>query len=239
MRLLITGATGYFGRHLIPTLLSCYPDIEIMTLNRDVDKAASLFQQRQCQHRSTHNLCDSILEFQPEVVFHLATLSTSRCDDDIIKPIIEANVTYGIELLSALSKTNNLKLFVNVGSFAEYRLGVEQIKDAYLYTATKSAFRHFLDFYADSFQFKYLTVVPYTVYGGVDKNKKIIDYIIESINSPVPIKMTKGEQCLDFIHIDDVVNFFVQLLKSFSQLETFSNGANFYLGTGIDRKSVV
>ena len=158
MRVLITGATGYFGRHILPQLVQLN-DVEVLTINRDVQKAQSLFIYSNCKHCSVEQMELEIRLFGPEVVFHLATLSTSRADESIIEPIVDSNITFGIRLLDVLSRIDTLKLFVNTGSFAEYRFGPKEIKDAYLYTATKSAFRHFVDFYADSIGFKYLTVV--------------------------------------------------------------------------------
>ncbi|MDR1984468.1 MAG: NAD(P)-dependent oxidoreductase [Prevotellaceae bacterium] len=235
-KILITGATGFVGKHLIPHLVHIYEDIEILTINRSIEKAQNLFSDLKCKHILSTDY-DSIIKFNPDVVIHLATLSTSRNDMEIIKPMLEANIEFGVQLLSVLSKCNNLKLFVNVGSFAEYRSGTDKINDAYLYTATKSAFRHFVDFYSNLASFKYITAVPYTIYGGNDTAKKIIDYIRESLISQAPVKMTKGEQTLDFIHISDVVSFFAKIIENLQNIiEKFPNGEEFHLGTGVGTK---
>lgn len=44
-------------------------------------------------------------------------------------------------------------------------------------------------------------------------SKKIIDYLIDALNSPIPLNFTKGEQINDFIHINDVSDFFYVLLS--------------------------
>jgi hypothetical protein len=58
---------------------------------------------------------DKIVHFRPELVYHLATLSTSRNDYDIIHPMIEANIEFGVKLLHFISITQSVKLFVNIG----------------------------------------------------------------------------------------------------------------------------
>jgi len=230
-KILITGATGFVGQHLLPALIETHPNIEILTVNRNIEKAKKLFSSEKCNHILTADF-QSIITFNPDIVIHLATLSTSRNDNEIIKPMIEANIEFGVQLLSTLSKCDNLKLFVNVGSFAEYRLGTDRINDAYLYTATKSAFRHFVDYYSNLAHFKYITAVPYTIYGGSDTAKKIIDYIYESLTAQAPVKMTKGEQVLDFIHINDVVSFFISVINNAQNiLEKLPNGEEFHVGT--------
>lgn len=126
-----------------------------------------------------------------------------------------------------------MKLFVNTGSFAEYKKGPRKIDNAYLYSATKSAFRPILDYYANLSGYKYLTVVPYSVYGGKSKVKRIFDYLIESIGSTEPVGMTKGEQILDFIHVEDVCNFFISTINDYKKYMNLEQGCEFHLDTGI------
>ncbi|MDR0754078.1 MAG: NAD(P)-dependent oxidoreductase [Prevotellaceae bacterium] len=235
-KILITGATGFVGKHLIPQLANTCIEAEILTVNRNVEKAKNMFKNIKCKHILSNDY-ESIMKFNPEIVIHLATLSTSRNNMEIIRPMIEANIIFGVNLLSVLSKCSNLKLFVNTGSFAEYRTGTDKPNAAYLYAATKSAFRSFVDYYSNLAGFKYITAVPYTVYGSNDTAKKIIDYIRESLSTQSPVKMTKGEQILDFIHVSDVANFFVKLIENAQNIiEKMPNGENFYVGTGVGTK---
>jgi len=230
MKVLVTGATGYVGRHLLPKLVKI-SNIEILTINRSLQKATEIFSELDCIHTSTDEW-GKIKEFNPEIVFHLASMITSRNDREILNDIIDSNIMFGIKLLDRLRECSNLKLFVNTGSFAEYRLGTDKIDNAYLYTATKTAFRQFVDYYSKLDSYKYIHIVPYTIYGGGDSQKKIIDYILDSFESTVPVKMTKGEQVLDFIHIEDIVSFFIHILKNIDQFIELPNGETLYLGTG-------
>lgn len=237
MKVLITGATGYVGRRIVKKLSESFDDISVLTLNRDVVKAESLLPYSICKHVSISEMEKEIPIFKPDICIHLATLSTSRNDDDIIDPMIEANITFGVKLLSALSKLDSFSLFINTGSFAEFRCGSENgFDDAYLYTATKSAFRHFVDYYSHLRGFKYINVVPYTIYGGNDTAKKLMDYMMESISSINPVKMSPGNQILDFIHVDDVVDFYIDAVKIQEKVPLLKNGENFYIGTGIGTK---
>ncbi len=236
MKILITGATGYIGRRVVQRLTQC-GDIELLSVVRDVRKASELLYYRQCKHVPAEEMTEAIVSFQPELVLHLATLSTSRNDYEIIKPMIDANILFGAELLNAVCNAASVKMFVNVGSFAEFRNGVERgYNDAYLYTATKSAFRHILDYYSQLCGFKYVTAVPYTVYGGNDTARKLMDYMIDSIGAEQPVKMSPGEQILDFVHVDDVVRFFADTVPDSSQWNRFGSGNNVYLGTGVGTK---
>jgi CDP-paratose synthetase len=123
-------------------------------------------------------------------------------------------------------------LFVNTGSFAEYRKGPRKIDNSYLYSATKSAFRPILDYYANLLGFKYVTAVPYSVYGGVPTIKRIMDYMMEAKDAENPIDMTAGEQILDFIHVDDIVEFYVAVIQKLDKFLDLEQGYEFHLGTG-------
>ena len=231
MRIVITGATGFIGQNFIPQLVQTAPDVEILTINRSVEKAKQLFPQPQCKHISVEEMAQMV-EFNPQLVYHLATLSTSRNDWEIIEPMMSANITFGVQLLHYVSQCKGLRLFVNIGSFAQYRLGTQQVSDAYLYTATKTAFRQFVEYYSHEFGFKYVQVVPYTIYGGKDTAKKLIDYIIESTSAEKPVDMTLGEQILDFTHVDDVAGFFIHLMQHLDLFDKIRNGEEFHVGTG-------
>jgi len=235
MRVLLTGVTGFVGQSLMPLLLAKCPNSNIMTLNTNIEEAEYKFpysQYIQCKHVHVSNI-DEVVQFNPEIVLHLATLTTPRNDTDIIQSLISANINFGVLLLDTLSKCSAMKLFVNTGSFAEYSLGSDNFNSAYLYAASKTAFRSFVSYYSDLCGFKYITAVPYTIYGGNMTVKRLIDYIKESIDSPIPVKMSTGKQVLDFIHVTDVANFYVSIVANLDQfLSLKNNGEEFYIGTG-------
>ena len=231
-RLLITGATGFIGQNLLPEIICQFPKIKILTLNKFVEEAIMMFPCSQCEHVEGLPI-ETIKRFSPEIAIHLATLTTAENTFNFIKPLIDTNITYGTELLSALSECADFKIFVNTGSFSEYSEGVEKIHDAFLYSATKSAFRVFVDYYSRINGFKYMTATPYSVYGGKPTVKRMIDYLIESLYTETPVSMTGGEQILDFIHVNDVSSFFMHILRNPSLFESLPNGEEFHLGTGI------
>ena len=231
-RLLITGATGFIGQNLLPEIINQFPGIRILTVNRLAGKAINMFPFKQCEHIEGLQ-SETIQRFNPEIAFHLATLTTAGNSFCYIKPMIETNIAFGTELLSILGDCTDFKLFVNTGSFAEYASGAGQIDDAYLYAATKSAFRVLVDYYARLRGFKYITATPYSVYGGRPTVKRLMDYLIESIHAGNPVSMTGGAQVLDFIHVNDVASFFVSLLSHPVLFDSLHNGEEFHLGTGI------
>jgi len=232
MKVLITGATGFIGRNLMEKLSIKQDNIELLVPCRDIEAAKDLFVGFNNLQIVSSDCWDSIIEFNPELVIHLAAFSTSKNDAESINRLFDSNIMYGVKLLDALRDCPGMKLFVNTGSFAEYRKGPRMIDNAYLYSATKSAFRPILDYYASLSGYKYVTAVPYSVYGGKSKVKRIFDYMLEALDSSKPVGMTAGDQILDFIHVEDVCAFYLSIMSDFEKYQNLEQGREFYLGTG-------
>lgn len=234
MRILLTGITGFVGQNLMPMLLKKCPNDRFMTMNLDIDEAEIKYPSAEYYNFVHVGIDDfkAVEDFNPEVALHLATVTTARNDTEIIVPMVRANIEFGVLLLDALSRCTAMKLFVNTGSFAEFRYGNGEYDAAYLYTASKTAFRSFVDYYSTLGGFKYVTAIPYSVYGGKMTVKRLMDYMKESMDADNPIDMTLGEQVLDFIHVDDIAGFFTHVLLNFNKALSLPNATDFHLGTG-------
>ena len=227
MKVIVTGSTGFVGRHLVPKLIQ--ENHEVLELTRSLEKSRYLFRDNTTKLSVNDSKFEAkILAFNPDIVIHLASYLTASDSLEDTKELVNSNITFLCKVLDSVSQTD-LKLFVNTGTFAEYFKGDGNLCPAYFYAATKTASRAFVDYYATTYNFKQSTVVPYTIYGGSDSQKKIIDIIYDSMYSADAIDLSPGEQVLDFIHVEDVVEFYVTLVN---KLDTLDYKTNFQLGTG-------
>lgn len=226
-KVLITGSTGFIGRHLVPKLIG--NNFQILEITRSIEKSTQLFGDSTSKVQVSDALFkEKIKKFDPEIVIHLASYLTSSDELSHVEKLIESNLLFLAKVLDSISETN-LKLFINTGTFAEYFKGGDELIPAYFYAATKTASRSLIEYYSNTYNFIYTNVIPYTIYGGNDSNKKILDLIKDSLDSREALDLSPGEQILDFIHINDVIDFYYKLLLNYSKIK---NKSVFKLGTG-------
>lgn len=230
MKILITGATGFVGKTLIPNLLnSGFNEVAIVV--RSVEKAKNLFGALDLTIiESNKDMRNNIISYGPDIVLHMAALFNTKDDENSATQLIESNITFGTLILEAISKTN-CKYFVNIGTFSEFLYGGGVYSPNNFYSASKSAFRSIIKYYQLSSNFKWINIVLYSPYGRNNDSKKVIDYLIDTLNSTKPIDFSLGEQVLDFIHVDDIADFFISLFSQINKIE--NKYIQFHLGTGI------
>lgn len=230
MKILITGATGFVGKTLIPFLYQKgITDIAIIV--RCKNKARMCFGSLPISIILTDSsLEDEIISFSPSITLHMATFFTTKHDKESTKNIIDSNITYGITILEAISKTK-CEYFINIGTFTEFVQEVGEFEPNNLYSASKTAFRSIIRYYQAISNFKWINVVLYSPYGEINENKKVIDYLIDGLYSSDPINFSPGEQILDFIHVLDIADFFYTLYIKIESINL--KYTQFYLGTGV------
>lgn len=226
MRILATGATGFIGTRLIARLMGDGHRILAVT-RREGSIGGGASVEEACCVGGWPGVAAKIAEFQPEVVIHLAALLTSKEDFDDIDGLIDSNIAFGTKLLRSL-RGSGARRFVYSRSSAEFLHGDGVEESATLYAATKTAFRGILGYYAGKYGLEVADLVLYSIYGGRDSQKKAIDHIGDSFRSAAPSRMSGGEQALDFIHVDDVVEAIVAAVLA----PGAPGAAPYHVGTG-------
>ena len=226
-KILITGATGFVGQNLVRQFAE-NKEYDVVCVVRNLAKA------REVLPKGVRSILSSevsiVASLGIEYVVHLASCLTSRDDTEAMHNILDVNINFSTELLDALKECKAIK-FINLGSFAQYKTNPGIAEPAYLYTATKQAFKPILDYYAANGNWSYVHLIPYTIYGGVNNQKKLIDFVRESLGADEPVKMSPGYQVSDFIHVNDVIDcirFFVDHPEKWDG----QHGEEYHLGTG-------
>ena len=223
-RVLVTGGTGFVGSFLIPALIKEGHELLLLTRSPKSISEQLIGISKVC----TIDDIDVINSFHPQVVIHLATYSTPFDDIESQEKIIDGNISFLSKLLHIIS-TLKIELFINTGTFAEYFSNQNKYDPAYFYAGTKTAARFIIKYFASTYSFKSVNIIPYSIYGPHDKRKKLIHALIDSLDSDIPIKTTEGKQILDFVYVEDVVDAYKLVIENH---DSILDDSDFRIGTG-------
>jgi nucleoside-diphosphate-sugar epimerase len=208
MKILLTGSTGFIGSKLYLKLKSLGFDIKII-LRSQVSKYSSLDVDEGNYHMYNNHLKlkDFITSFNPDLCIHLASSSSEDGSLESIDNLINSNLKFSTELINSLSLSSCRK-FINTGTSWQHYESVVY-NPVNLYAATKQAFQDILVYYAEAFDFRIITLKLFDTYGPNDHRKKIINLLLNQIKTDQPLKLTPGNQLINLIHVDDIVEAYM------------------------------
>jgi GDP-4-dehydro-6-deoxy-D-mannose reductase len=106
LRVLITGATGFVGRHLIKYLLDTLPGVEIHGTTITPEAASSVMQAHRIDLRDEAAVRLLLEQVQPEHIYHLAALASPRRSFDAPWETLENNIRAQLNLILACLQLN-------------------------------------------------------------------------------------------------------------------------------------
>ncbi len=207
---LITGITGYIGSSLARKLIAeGWQVAGVIRKDSDLSLIDDFREQvvLGIYNKNIDSLTDFIMKFRPSVVFHVASLFIAEHKSDQITDLVESNVLFGTHLLEAMSNANVKQLINTDTSWQHYNN--EEYNPVCLYAATKKAFEDILKFYIEAHDFKAITIELFDTYGPNDPRSKIINLFNKIANTGELLCMSPGEQELDLVYINDVINAYL------------------------------
>lgn len=215
-RILITGATGFIGRHVMPLLKA--QEYEIHTVSRE-----EVFQEKDIHIHRT-NLLDTraaeelLHKVQPSHLLHLAWYTipgkywTSELNLDWVK--------VSIQLFKTFAALGGKRLVV-AGSCAEYAWGPQAcheystpLNPSTLYGRCKASLYQILNAYAQQINLSYAWGRIFFLYGPFEHKERLVPSVIHKLLDQQTALCSHGNQIRDFMHVEDVARAFVALLDS-------------------------
>lgn len=228
MKVLLTGATGFLGSHLLNQLLKLKYDTVI--LKRSFSNTERIDSIVNNDHLIIYDL-DKVdteaifVNHSIDIIIHVAT-EYGRNDTTIHK-ILETNLILPLKLVE-LGIKYKVKGFINTDSyFNKDSLSYSNLLN---YSLSKRSLLNWLK--QLSKQIRIVNVVLEHIYGPYDSDTKFVENFIQkiSVQHVDNISMTHGHQKRDFIFVDDVVDAYIDLIE-YANAHDFTY-ETFEVGTG-------
>ena len=213
--IVVTGASGFLGRHVVEELAKWSFDQVAITrddlsskLNKELIKVASV-------HSGS-----SVEDFEsfftnipgPVVLVHLAAHYASNHTSGDVSKLIESNIHFPSRLVDALSSTKPGSVVINISTLFQH-FESRDYSPLSLYGATKESFLKILDFYAESELLKVADITIGDTYGTKDVRQKLINLLISHVGSTDTLRLGSGRQNMSLMHITDVARGIFEFIK--------------------------
>jgi nucleoside-diphosphate-sugar epimerase len=207
---LVTGATGFIGSRLTRRLAHQGWNVHVVTRQSSRLDCLQDVLDRITVHRhdgTTECMAETVQSVTPDTVFHLASLFLSTHRQADVIPLIDSNVAYGTQLVEAMTAVG-CKRLVNTGTTWQHYQSTSY-RPVCLYAATKQAFEAILAYYVDAAALSVITLQLPDTYGERDRRRKLIPILSEAAETGEILNMSPGEQWIDLVHVDDVVEAYL------------------------------
>lgn len=230
MNIILTGATGFLGSHLLRALVRDGQHVTILKRSiSDTFRIADLAGRYQWIDIDRTPLSEAFLH-RTDAVIHCAAAYGRNGD---AKSVVDSNIQFPVELMETAIQSH-CQYFINTDSFFCKQLPgrLERKEPLYLpeYTLSKYQFRKWGKLRATQGAVVFVNLQMEHIYGPNDSPGKFIPWLETQFRTGAKfVDLTDGLQIRDFVYVDDVVAVYQKVLKDLAAMQEYQS---FEVGTG-------
>jgi nucleoside-diphosphate-sugar epimerase len=215
-RVLVTGASGCIGRHVLPRLIDHGWDVCAVSSRQIPDEGRVTW--RRADLVTSNTAAEAIAEFKPTHLLHLAWyIAPGRwafANENF------AWVDASMRLLRAFAESEGRRI-VTAGSCLEYdwSAGIcsedrTPLRPHSTYGVCKHALQLLTTEFAARNGLSSAWARPFFLYGPHEHPDRLVSSVIRAILAGQPARTSHGNQVRDYLYVQDVADAFVELLES-------------------------
>ena len=225
MRVLLTGASGFIGRHTLRHLLNMGDDVGLLVRSTP----PHFLSDEDASRVEVHTISSHANAFQNiirngsyDAIVHLATLYARATEAVDIHALVSTNVDLGLELASSCSETGT-KMVV-AGTYFQ-GLSFEKVQHPSLYAASKQALREFLLYFRSTNQLNFVELRLFDTFGPGDTRDKLIPALMKAAHTGEEILLSDPRKEIRLTFVADAVEDIYYLLRDPSAQDCFSRAS--------------
>jgi UDP-glucose 4-epimerase len=210
-RVLVTGAHGFIGRHLVADLLAAGAEVHAAVRASPPrtlvagGHAVTRWYEGDLSYLGTTE--DIVRSSKPDVVFHLASRVVGHRELDMVLPMLESNGRAAVNVMTAVERLGGGRV-VLAGSVEEPHRADESPRSPY--AAAKLAATNYAMLFHKLWDLPVTVLRPAMVYGPSQPDAtKLLPYVIARMLDGATPKLGSGTRPIDWVFIDDVCRAFL------------------------------
>ena len=229
-RVLVTGATGFIGKHLINSLLKEKAKISIICRKKLIKNQNIKIYSGDLTDSSFLN--KAIKEINPEKIFHLAAFVNPSRDILLLDKAFQVNFFGTANLLNSLKNIDyeSLVLTSTAEVYGNNRIPFKEdmpLNPLSPYSLSKASAEIFCNMLYKNNNYPIIILRLSLVYGPGQNTDRFLPQLLTTLLKNKEFSMTKGEQKRDYIFVKDVVE---ALIKSSSSKNAIGQTINICSG---------
>lgn len=216
-RVLLTGATGFIGRHCLPSLVARGYEVHAVSSKAQRENAPDVHW-HQADLLDSTQIAELVTRVQPSHLLHLAWFAVPG--KYWTSPENLRWVQASLDLLQAFASCGGQRV-VSAGTCAEYdwEYGycseeVTPLAPSTLYGVCKHSLQIMLDAFAKQTGLSAAWGRIFFLYGPHEYPNRLVASVIRSLLQGEPARCSHGNQIRDFLYVQDTAEAFVALLES-------------------------
>lgn len=207
---LITGISGFIGKHLAATLRD--RGVKVVGVKRNPEQLEQIDGAIICGDITDRAfVSDIVQEYQPDAVFHLAANKSRIGGIEDFRQCLEDNLIGTLNLAEACVDKPFVQRFVAMGTCEEYGQStvpfIEEMRESPIsaYSLSKTASTHLLQTLHRTHQLPVVVLRPSLAYGPGQAADMFLPALIQALLKNKPFSMSGGQQTRDYVYIDDLI----------------------------------